>query len=83
MTEPAGRTQAVTEPAAEPTAQGATNPTLPEPPPRYMAWTDRWDPGTWETPDNPTRLQRILAGIALVIVLVMVVWVPLRLLKVL
>jgi hypothetical protein len=49
--------------------------------PRYMAWTDRWDPGTWEMPDNPTRLQRVLAGIALVIILTMTVWVPLRLLK--
>ena len=48
-----------------------------------MAWTDRWDPGKWEMPDNPTPLQRVLAGVALVIVLVMTVWVPLRLLKIL
>ena len=70
-------------PASEPAkAAPVTETELPEPPPRYMAWTDRWDPGTWETPENPTRLQRIFAGIALVIVLVMVVWVPLRLLNI-
>ena len=51
--------------------------------PRYLAWTDRWDPGKWEMPDNPTPLQRVLAGVALIIVLVMTVWVPLRLLNVL
>ena len=56
---------------------------LPPEPPRYLAWTDRWDPGKWETPENPTRLQKVLAGIALVIVFVMTVWVPLRLLKIL
>ncbi len=50
-------------------------------PPRYWAWTDRWDPGKWETPDNPTPLQRTLAWIALVIVLVMTVYVPLKVLK--
>ena len=55
----------------------------PSEPPRYMAWTDRWDPGKWEMPENPTPLQRVLAGVALVIVLVMTVWVPLRLLKIL
>ena len=51
--------------------------------PDYWAWTDRWDPGKWETPENPTPLQRVLAGIALVIVLVMTVYVPLRILKIL
>ena len=51
--------------------------------PDYWAWTDRWDPGKWETPENPTPLQRVLAGIALVIVLVMRVYVPLRILKIL
>ena len=51
--------------------------------PQYWAWTDRWDPGKWETPENPTPLQRVLAGIALVIVLVMTVYVPLRILKIL
>ncbi len=56
---------------------------LPPAPPRYLAWTDRWDPGKWEMPENPTPLQRVLAGVALVIVLVMTVWVPLRLLKIL
>ena len=61
----------------------APQPALPDEAPRYFAWTDRWDPGTWETPENPTRLQKVLAGIALVIVLVMTVWVPLRLLKIL
>ena len=52
-------------------------------PPQYWAWTDRWDPGKWETPENPTPLQRVLAGIALVIVLVMTVYVPLRVLNIL
>ena len=51
--------------------------------PDYWAWTDRWDPGKWETPENPTPLQRVLAGVALVIVLVMTVYVPLRILKIL
>ena len=51
--------------------------------PHYWAWTDRWDPGTWEMPENPTPLQRVLAGIALVIVLVMTVYVPLRVLNIL
>ena len=54
----------------------------PPQPPRYWAWTDRWDPGKWEMPDNPTPLQRVLAGIALVIVLVMTVYVPLRVLNI-
>lgn len=53
----------------------------PEAPPRYWAWTDRWDPGKWETPDNPTPLQRALAWVALLIVLVMTVYVPLKVLK--
>ncbi len=52
-----------------------------EGPPRYFAWTDRWDPANWETPSNPTRLQKMLAGIALVVVLVMTIYVPLKLLK--
>lgn len=51
--------------------------------PDYWAWTDRWDPGKWETPENPTLLQRVLAGVALVIVLVMTVYVPLRILNIL
>ena len=55
-------------------------PGLPPEPPRYFAWTDRWDPANWETPSNPTRLQRVLAGVALVIVLVMTIYVPLKLL---
>ena len=56
-------------------------PTPDDGPPRYFAWTDRWDPANWETPSNPTRLQRVLAGVALVIVLVMTIYVPLKLLK--
>ena len=55
----------------------------PDEKPHYWAWTDRWDPGKWETPENPTPLQRVLAGIALVIVLVMTVYVPLRILNIL
>ena len=78
--------QAVQEVPGPQGAAGALHvpePAEPTEPPRYLAWTDRWDPGKWETPDNPTRLQKVLAGIALVIVLVMTVWVPLRLLKIL
>lgn len=55
---------------------------LPPDAPRYWAWTDRWDPGKWEMPENPTPLQRVLAGVALVIVLVMTVYVPLRVLNI-
>ncbi len=76
----------MSEPNSEPgNGKGAppAEPIPPPEPPRYFAWTDRWDPGKWETPDNPTRLQKVLAGIALVIVFVMTVWVPLRLLKIL
>lgn len=65
------------EPLDEPPHEPASEP------PRYMAWTDRWDPGKWEMPENPAPLQRVLAGVALVIVVVMTVWVPLRLLKIL
>lgn len=62
---------------------GGGVPTDPPPePPRYLAWTDRWDPGKWEMPDNPTPLQRVLAGVALVIVLVMTVYVPLKVLNI-
>lgn len=64
----------VAEPVATPSTGDA---------PRYWAWTDRWDPGKWETPENPTPLQRVLAAIALVIVLVMTVYVPLRILNIL
>ncbi len=72
--------------AAENTALAGhvnTEAATPTEPPRYLAWTDRWDPGKWEMPGHPTPLQRVLAGIALIIVLVMTVWVPLRLLKIL
>ncbi|MBM6441974.1 hypothetical protein JNW93_15335 [Lacticaseibacillus rhamnosus] len=47
---------------------------------RRWIWMDRWDPGTWQMPENPTPLTRVLAGFALVIVLVMTVYVPLRVL---
>ena len=52
----------------------------PDEPPRRWVWMDRWDPGTWQMPDNPTPLTRILAGIALVIVLVMTIYVPFKML---
>ena len=55
-------------------------PDLPEEPPRRWVWMDRWDPGTWQMPENPTPLTRVLAGIALVIVLVMTIYVPFRML---
>ena len=52
----------------------------PDEPQRRWVWMDRWDPGTWQMPDNPTPLTRILAGIALVIVLVMTIYVPFKML---
>ena len=52
----------------------------PDEPQRRWVWMDRWDPGTWQMPDNPTPLTRVLAGIALVIVLVMTIYVPFRML---
>ncbi|MBL8380542.1 MAG: hypothetical protein JNM79_21915 [Burkholderiales bacterium] len=55
----------------------------PEEPARRWVWMDKWDPGTWETPDNPTLLTRILAGVALVIVVVMIFYVPLKVIGVL
>jgi hypothetical protein len=54
----------------------------PQTPERRWVWMDRWDPGTWEMPSNPTKLQRVLAGIALIIVFVMTVYVPFRMLGV-
>ena len=50
-------------------------------PERRWVWMDRWDPGTWEMPENPSPLTRVLAGVALIIVLVMTVYVPLKMLK--
>ena len=50
---------------------------------RRWVWMDKWDPGTWQMPENPTPLMRVLAGVALVIVLVMTVYVPLRVIGVL
>ena len=55
----------------------------PDAPERRWVWMDKWDPGTWQMPDNPTPLTRVLAGVALVIVLVMTVYVPLRVIGVL
>ena len=52
----------------------------PDEPQRRWVWMDRWDPGTWQMPDNPTPLTRVLAGIALVIVLIMTIYVPFRML---
>ncbi len=72
---------AVAAAAAPPDSAAVPEAVTPEEPPRYWAWTDRWDPGKWETPDNPTPLQRGLAWIALVIVLEMTVYVPLKVLK--
>jgi hypothetical protein len=48
--------------------------------PRRWVWMDRWDPGTWETPQNPSGLVRAMAAVALVIVLVMVFYMPLHIL---
>ena len=49
-------------------------------PERRWVWMDRWDPGTWEMPLNPTKTQKVMAGLALVIVLVMTVLVPMKIL---
>jgi hypothetical protein len=73
----AGQQQAVTE--AESSSASAPSQELPE---RRWTWMDRWDPGTWEMPSNPTRLQRVLAGLALVFIFIMTVYVPFRMLGV-
>jgi hypothetical protein len=52
-------------------------------PQRRWVWMDRWDPGTWEMPQNPTRSQRVMAGVCLVIILVMTIFVPLKILGIL
>lgn len=52
----------------------------PDEPQRRWVWMDRWDPGTWEMPLNPTRAQKVMAGLALVIVVVMTIFVPLKIL---
>lgn len=49
---------------------------------RRWTWMDRWDPATWQMPANPSRLTRVLAALALVIVLVMTFYVPFRMLGV-
>ena len=49
---------------------------------RRWVWMDRWDPATWEMPSNPTKLQRVLAGVALIIVFVMTIYVPFKMLGV-
>jgi hypothetical protein len=66
--------------ATLPAPQRPPEPSPPEDPERKWVWMDRWDPGTWQMPENPTPLVRVMAGIALVIVVVMTVYVPLRVL---
>ena len=51
--------------------------------PRRWVWMDKWDPGTWQMPENPSRLTRVLAAVALVIVFVMTIYVPLRVIGIL
>jgi len=67
-------------------ASEAESPSAPPPsqelPERRWTWMDRWDPGTWEMPSNPTKLQRVLAGLALVFIFIMTVYVPFRMLGV-
>lgn len=60
----------------------STSPPSQELPERRWTWMDRWDPGTWEMPSNPTKLQRVLAGLALVFIFIMTVYVPFRMLGV-
>ena len=52
----------------------------PDEPDRKWVWMDKWDPATWQMPENPTPLTRVLAGVALVIIFVMTVVVPFRML---
>jgi hypothetical protein len=47
---------------------------------RRWVWMDRWDPSTWEMPSNPTPLQRVLAGVALLIVAFATFYLPFKLL---
>jgi hypothetical protein len=51
-------------------------------PERRWVWMDRWDPGTWEMPSNPTKLQRVLAGVALLIVAFATFYLPFKILGV-
>ena len=53
----------------------AANPATPE---RRWVWMDRWDPGTWEMPANPTKFQRVLAAVALVVIAVMTLYLPFK-----
>ncbi|MDB5804784.1 MAG: hypothetical protein JWN73_2106 [Betaproteobacteria bacterium] len=72
--------RAVNPPPA--TGAGSEDSPNPEVPGRRWVWMDRWDPGTWEMPSNPTKLQRVLAGVALVIIAVMTLYVPFKVLGV-
>lgn len=71
-------------PDPRPGAAGPDKPAdaSPQAPERRWVWMDRWDPGTWEMPSNPTKLQRVMAAIALVIVVVMTIWLPFKVLGV-
>jgi hypothetical protein len=66
-------------PASGIPAEHSPNADAPE---RRWVWMDRWDPGTWEMPSNPSKLQRVLAGVALVVIAVMTLYVPFRVLGV-
>ena len=87
QTAPHGGLQADATPASA--AAGLTSdpspentPPEPDAPQRRWVWMDRWDPGTWEMPSNPTPMQRILAGVALVFIFVMTIYVPFKMLGV-
>jgi hypothetical protein len=69
-------------PESEGTAQEPSAPPEDSEPPRRWVWMDRWDPGTWEMPENPTRAQRVMAGVCLIIIFVMIFYVPFKMLGV-
>jgi hypothetical protein len=75
----------VSAPGPAPGREGPDEPAAPEEdaaPQRRWVWMDRWDPGTWEMPSNPTRTQRVMAGVCLIIILVMTIYVPFKILGV-
>jgi hypothetical protein len=87
VSEPGPRPEAAdrdsTSPASPlPDGEPASPAGRPEAPERRWVWMDRWDPGTWEMPSNPTKLQRVLAGIALAFIALMTLYLPLKILKI-
>ena len=78
MSSPGSRPEAEGPDAVPPVDQAPTA----DAPERRWVWMDRWDPGTWEMPANPTKLQRVLAGIGLIVIVVMTIYLPFKVLGV-